>query len=282
LNLKPETLDYQHGRGAHSFGCGVSRAENPALTALVSEIRDELAFAQVLIRRRGARFELRHIADRSRKPTALESVRISQLRRLAQFTLPGAFRPLKSAPNLRVGWKCAIRNTRDLEAALNHLYPGAIADWHAARRRNPPVTNYREFTNRQSGMYRITQKLSDMQAAGMIRACCDPRFCLKRRLWTVQGLAQDPAAAKSLIPCLQPCAVLLEFARKIMRIEQEAKARLALAPSDLRSVVAALQSAMAHGASEVQDADMNSPLNPRRIQRLLQALQNQNTGPPEQ
>lgn len=200
---------------------------NPALAAFVSEIRDELAFAQVVIRRLGRKFELRHLEDRSRKPTALESVPINQLRRLAQFTPSGVFRPLKSAPNLRAGWKCVTQNATELEAALNLLYPGAVADWHAARHRKPPVTNYREFTNRQTGMYRITQKLSDTQAAKMIRACCDQRFCLKRRLWTVQGLAPDPAAEKSLIPCLEPCAVLLEFARKTMRIEQEAKARLA-------------------------------------------------------
>lgn len=247
--------------------------DNPALRAFLSKLRGELVLAQVLVRRRGARFELRHADDRSRKSSSLKVTRIDQLRRLAQSTARGAFRPLKSAPNLRAGWKCLVRSAPDLETALNHLYPGALADWHAAQSPKPPITHYREFTNRQTGMYRITQKLSNAQAAEVIRACCGHRFCLKRRYWTVEGLEPDSAAGKSLIPCLEPCAVLLEFARKTMRIEQEVRTRLALAPSELRSVVAALQRVLAQPDSEVQEADMNAPLNPRRIQRLLQALQ---------
>jgi hypothetical protein len=232
----------------------------------------ERVLAQVLLRRRGTGFELRHVEDRSRKSVSLRTVRLDQLRRLAQFTAEGVFRPLKSAPNLQTGWKCLARSAPDLETALNHLYPGALADWQAAQSPKPPVTNYREFTDRQTGMYRITQKLSDTQAAEMTRACCNQRFCLKRRLWTVPGLKADSPAEKSLIPCLEPCAVLLEFARKTMRMEQESKALLDLAPSDLRSIVASLQRALVQPAPEVQEADLDAPLNPRRIQRLLQLL----------
>ena len=246
---------------------------NRALAAFVSRLREELVFAQVFIRRRGSRFEIRHIADRSRRAVELKTIRIDQLRRLTQFTADGRFRPLKSAPNLQSGWKCAIRNAGELEAALNHLYPGAIADWHAALSSKPPVTHYREFTDRQTGMYRITQKLTDTQAADTIRSCCDKSFCWKRRLWTVQGLAPDSIAEKSLIPCLEPCALLLEFARKMMRIEQEKKWALELAPSELCTLTETLHHALAHPEPEVREADMNAPTNPRRLRRLLTKLE---------
>src|SRR4029077_3431652 len=103
------------------------------------------------------------------------------------------------------------------------LYPGVLADWYAARDASPPITNYREFTNRQSGMYRITTKLNDAQVSEVIEAVCDKKCCLKRRLWTVAGLELGSATQKSLIPCLEPCAILLEAARKAMRLEQQGK-----------------------------------------------------------
>lgn len=246
---------------------------NPALTAFVSQINDKLVFGQVLITRSALRCELRHIEDTARSADDLREIRLDQLRELAQFTAAGAFRPLKSAPTLRPGWKLILQSDAELQVALNHLYPGAVADWYAALPTFPPVTEYREFVNRQTGMYRIAQKLTDAQAAAMIRACCHKRFCLKRRLWTVCGLEPDAPAEKSLIPCLEPCALLLEFARKSMRLEQEGKLHLSLAPSDLATMLEGLRSALASPNSAIPEANMNAPLNPRRVQRVLQQLE---------
>lgn len=191
---------------------------NPALEAFVAQLGDEFVLAQVLIRKRGTSFELRHVADANK-----EVPENSDLRRIAQFTEAGAFRPLKSAPTLRAGWRMEARGVEELGLALNYLYPGAVADWFAARSPNPPVTHYREFTARQTGMYRITAMLSDERAAETARVCCDASNCLKRRLWTVPSMAPDPASAKSVIPCLEPCAIMLEFARKTFRADQEQK-----------------------------------------------------------
>ncbi|MBI4663009.1 MAG: hypothetical protein HY735_29725 [Verrucomicrobia bacterium] len=243
-----------------------------ALQTFVSRIDRELSFAQVFICRRGAGFELRHVQDRRRDAAELKDSSPAQLRTLAQFTAAGAFRPLKSAPNLQTGWTVSLRNDAELEMALNHLYPGAIADWYAAQSPSPPVTNYREFTDRQTGMYRITQKLRDSEAAETIQACCNTSLCLKRRLWSIGGLETDPPVEKSLIPCLEPCALLLEFARKVMRIEQETKLRLELAPSEARTLAEALRELLGHSNSDVREADMSAPLNPRRIRRVLQKL----------
>ncbi|MBM3833553.1 MAG: hypothetical protein FJ403_09835 [Verrucomicrobia bacterium] len=199
---------------------------NPALAAFVAQLGDEQVFAQLLIRRQPAGYELRHIADCGRPSADLKEVRLEQLRALAQFTAQGAFRPLKSAPDLQTGWRAVLHTAGELERALDHLYPGAIPNWHAALSATPPVTNYREFTERQTGMYRITQKLTDAQVAGVVDAACSNTVCLKRRLWTVTGMLPDFAREKSLIPCLEPCALFLEHARKAMRREQREEARL--------------------------------------------------------
>lgn len=245
---------------------------NPALSAFTAQIREELVLAQVLIRRTPPGYELRHAADRAAPEAELRTVALEKLREVAQFTAGGAFRPLKSAPNLVTGWRLKARGDAALEQALNRLYPGAIADWFAAQSPNPPVTNYREFTQRQTGMYRITQMLDDAQAGRVIRAACHPRFCLKRRWWTVDGLNPDSAGEKSLIPCLEPCAILLEFARTAMRLEQEDKLNVALPALELETLIAALQSALKHGDGGVREAELNSPDHPRRVELLLEKL----------
>lgn len=196
--------------------------ENPALKAFAGQIGNEVLLAQVCIRRSNFGYELRHFEERDAPAEWLRAVRPVEVRSLAQFTASGEFRPLKAAPTLAKGWRIEAANDTDLELALTGLYPGALADWHAAQASKPPLTDYRTFAGRQSGMYRITAKLTDAQAAVVIHKGCDAEHCLKRRLWTVAGLEPDQSGQKSLIPCLEPCAVLLELARKAVRAGQEA------------------------------------------------------------
>ena len=179
---------------------------------------------------------------------------------------------MKSAPTLRRGWRVVAAHDQEMEIALNYLYPGALADGHAAAGANPPVTHYREFTARQTGMYRITAMLDDAQAAAVIKACCDSRFCLKRRLWTVAELEGDSAESSSVIPCLEPCAVFLEFARKAARIEQEEKVTMSLGASELETLVAALESTTATTKAVLREADFGEAGNGRRAQLLWEKL----------
>jgi len=233
---------------------------NPALEAFVGQLGSELVMAEVLMSRHGSGFELRHVADRLLSAEKLLVIPVANLREFAQFTDAGDFRPLKSAPNLRKGWRAVLSHNAELGIALNKLHPGALADCSACRNTSkPPVTNYREFTNRQTGMYRITQKLSDAQAAEAIRACCHVRFCLKQRLWSVEGLGADDPASKSIIPCLEPCALLLEFARTVVRIEQQSSKA---GPHAGQSDVAPEDQPVAN--RRIAEADFNDPENPRR------------------
>jgi hypothetical protein len=238
------------------------------MQTLLDSMGAEFLWGQVIIRQDGNGFALRHLSDKDRSEEDLETV--EDLRKIAMHRSDGAFRPLKSAPNVRPGWHAKAKDISGLEAALNHLYPGSIADWFAARATEPPVTNYREFTNRQSGMYRTTQMLNDAQAANVIKACCLPRLCLKQRIWTVSGLKRDPTETKSAIPCLEPCAVLLEFARKAMRIEQEEKMTVQLSASEAATLGAALEKLMNNPELLGREGDTSSPLNPRRVQLLLE------------
>jgi hypothetical protein len=233
----------------------VTRFENPATKAFVAAVNAELVFAQVLVRRAENRFELRHVADGEKEN--LRIVSENEIRELVQFTEARAFRPLKSAPNLQTGWRFIARDETQLEFALNLFYPGAVADWFAVKFSKAVPTNFREFTRRQTGMYRITAMLTDEQATPMIRACCHKNFCLKQRLWTVNGLEIDPQTEKSLIPCLEPCAILLEFARKAMRLEQQELSGKA-------------EESILETPAEIREADFENSKNPRRLQLAVE------------
>jgi hypothetical protein len=152
------------------------------------------------------------------------------------------------------------------------LYPGAVADWFAARQPDPPITHYREFTARQTGMYRITTKLDNEQVAQVARACCHQRFCLKQRLWTVDGLPPDGAPEKSLIPCLEPCAILLEFARTVARWEQNEPFRPPKSAEERETLAVSLEQMARERSGEIREADFSAPQNPRRAQWMLEKL----------
>ncbi len=243
-----------------------------AIREMVVGFDAETLLGEVLILRRGDGFELRHVADRATDGAGLREVAWSELRELARFSASGAFRPLKSSPNLRSGWICGVAETGELAAALNELYPGALADWQAVRSGTAGATSYREFTGRQTGMYRLTQKLDDDLVRAVTKVVCARENCLKRRLWEAPGLAEDAEDAKSCIPCLEPCAPLLEFARTAMRGEQGGGLDGGLTLADGAVIKRALERALENPVDDVRAADFGSPDNPARIQWTLERL----------
>jgi hypothetical protein len=249
------------------------KAVHPALPELLARMPSDWTLVQVQIRRRGDRFELRHVADQEVPVSELAKRPVSELRALAQVTAKGDFRPLKSAPTLQQGWHTVVSSEADLEEALSHLYPGAVADWHAAQQDPPPVTHYREFTGRQTGMYRATHQLDDKQAALVARAVCHRSFCLKQRLWTVGDLGPESGEGKSVVPCLEPCAILMEFARKARRWNQEEETSAGLSASMVASIRHSLDTALEGPESPgSRAADFDNPGNRRRLRWVLEQL----------
>jgi hypothetical protein len=242
---------------------------NLDLSAFIAAVPNEIVFGQVLIQRDRGGFELRHVADHAAGAETLQLLNAGELRAWAQFTERGVFRPLKSAPNLRSGWRSTALDAPALGLCLRHLYPGALADWFAVQSGAPPVTSYREFTARQTGMYRITTMLTDPAAAAVTRACCHRDSCLKRRLWVAGQEKPDTAAGKSLIPCLEPCAVLLEFARKAARWEQEADARPTPTPSEAELLQREAADRLEQPDSDLPECDFDAVNNPRRLRYIL-------------
>lgn len=251
--------------------------EQSAIGALVSEIGNGYAFGQLWIERLLDGYLLRHVNDRDISLTALKPVRVEELREWSRFNYAGAFRPLKGAPDLRAGWSCQTKDVQELEQAILHLYPGGVADWYYVRTVPEPAVSLRDYLERQTGMYRVTKALEGARAVAVVKACCGETRCLKRRLWAVEGMPSDSSPPKSVVPCLEPCAVLLDFARREARMLREAPVGIQLSPMDLDTISSVLEHAAAgrlEGAA-VRSGDTGEPLNPRRILLALEHLRMQ-------
>jgi hypothetical protein len=198
-------------------------------------------------------------------------VSLEELRALAERTTEGHFRPLFSTPNLQSGWVWVGNDESCLERVLQIFYPGALADWWYARRGSWPIANYRDFTRRQTGMYRITALLSDDEVREVFGACCSPAFCLKRRIWGVENQEPQLDGTKSVIPCFEPCAILLELSRKAARLSQDNIA-LKLSREEIAALIDWAEKPPAQRDEEFKEADFSDSNNPRRKALLLEKL----------
>lgn len=257
----------------------MQRYVNPQISTLRARLREPVQFLEIEIREEASGFLLRHVADRDRSLVELQVLTLDELASWADVTLRGTFRPNKAAPSLRRGWRCHPASEDDLAWALDQLYPGALADWHAWQAGTAGVTSFRDFMARQTGMYRGTQSLSDAQADQVATAGCDSSVCLRRRCWPTPGLDAAPSDSPLSVPCLEPCALLLEFARWTARQAREPHQSLAVTEADRQTLVAALEQALAHPPDDVREGDTRNPANPRRLLQLWHRLKSDPSDP---
>ena len=121
---------------------------------------DSGAWGQVIVRSVPEGHELRHMADATLDAPDLVRLRPADLREWTDTTATGVFRPLKSAPSLRQGWRCVVAGHDDLALALEGLYPGALGDWWAGHTGSGVATSLADFMGRQTGIYRSARNLS--------------------------------------------------------------------------------------------------------------------------
>jgi sirohydrochlorin cobaltochelatase len=103
---------------------------------------------------------------------------------IAKYDDVGNYRPLKTAPNLRHGWRLELATVEELRRALDHFYPGRLAVFVTWKSGCLKTTALRETLDRQSGMYRIAAKISDPQINDLVADFCRSNSgCLRTILW---------------------------------------------------------------------------------------------------
>ncbi|MEY4483354.1 MAG: hypothetical protein RL693_806 [Verrucomicrobiota bacterium] len=169
-----------------------------------------------------------HVADGNAEELSLYTIP-ADAQDLALYDDAGQFRPLKTAPNLKRGWKLQLADNDALSKALDFFYPAALGfyeHWQANTLQPVPL---RETLGRQTGMYRFVNTISDEQAEQMVACECDAQTkCLRRIAWPLsadQPLTlltpekQMPVASPTEIPliCVEACTHLVSAAREIAK-----------------------------------------------------------------
>jgi sirohydrochlorin cobaltochelatase len=180
------------------------------------------------------RFALSHRDDGSRSALATFH-EPGAAHELARFDDAGNYRPLKTAPNLRHGWRLIVQSLPELRLALDAFYPGRLAAFFAFENQELRTTPFCETLQRQSGMYRIAAQIEDAQADELIgNFCRSDAGCLRTILWTRDG--NQPASSKlppeksdprhdqtgagaPAIPllCQESCNLLVAEARRVVQ-----------------------------------------------------------------
>ena len=157
---------------------------------------------------------------------------------IVRYDAEGKYRPLKGAPSLRTGWELRVDSIAELRQTLDYFYPGAFAAWLAYNRGEITPVDLQQTLARQTGMYRVTQKLTDSQAEELAgRFCSSQLGCLRTILWSIGGKTPnrylpsskfDPQAdqvaerhaANGWIPflCAEACNLFVAEARKIVKV----------------------------------------------------------------
>jgi len=198
---------------------------------------------QLEIERREGGFVVSHRDDAGRSD--LREHEIEDAFEIARFDDAGNYRPLKTAPTLRHGWKIFARDVLQLEQVIDTIYPGRLAMLRAFKSGELTTTSLRETLNRQSGMYRVAAKISDEQIDDLVGDFCRSEGgCLRTILWKRDASDKGPSSklprekfdpavdqyrcAKMLRPataatesipllCQEACNLLVAEARKIVK-----------------------------------------------------------------
>jgi hypothetical protein len=215
-------------------------------------------------------YELRHIADAG--ADGLDTHHDpGEARDIATLDADGDYRPLKTAPTLRDGWRFADLDGRDLVRTVEFFYPATVANWYRERTGNLDVTHFRETAERQTGIYDVVDDLDVDGVERLAETCCVDSQCLKRRQWDEDDETDlDVPRGDGEFPCREPCSLVIAAARRfaILDGEEPRTYELELTPSE-RSQLGELVDAVADGrVEEVREADLGDGANRYRARYL--------------
>jgi len=205
---------------------------------LAAVLNESSAIGEILIRKRNAGgFTLCHRADENNASLKIFNQPEDAIE-IARFDDSGNYRPLKTAPNLRHGWRLEVVDLGELRRALDYFYPGRLAMLAAWKEQRLATTSLRETLDRQSGMYRVAAKISDNQIDDVVgNFCRSDGGCLRTILWKRDRSGAAPSSKLPLkkfdvthdqtgrgeraIPllCQEICSIVLNECRKAVKGE---------------------------------------------------------------
>jgi sirohydrochlorin cobaltochelatase len=105
---------------------------------------------------------------------------------IARYDDAGKYRPLKTAPNLRHGWRLQLDGAKEAVLALDFLYPAALGTALLQVQARLAPVDLRRTLARQTGLYAVVRKITDEQAESVIvKTCNHENGCLRHILWSI-------------------------------------------------------------------------------------------------
>ena len=205
--------------------------------SLESLLTSEQTFiGQIEIRRADDNLILSHRDDAGRRD--LRDYAAEEAIEIAKFDDAGDYRPLKTAPNLRHGWKILAPDVATVISVIDAIYPGRLAVWRAWKSGQLFPTPWRRTLARQSGIYRVAAKISDAQTDDLVgNFCRSDGGCLRTILWNRDDSGATPSTklppqkfdpehdqtghgrTAIPLPCQEACNLLVAAARKVVKGE---------------------------------------------------------------
>ena len=212
----------------------------PLETALAAVLSERTRFGQILIQRTSSGgFVLCHREDENAYDLEILGTPDGAIE-IARYDDAGKYRPLKTAPNLRHGWRLKVVDLDELRRALDYFYPGRLAMLAAWTQNRLSTTPLRGTLDRQSGMYRVAAKVSDEQIDDVVGEFCKSNGgCLRTILWkrdqsgTVPSTKLPPekfdrahdqtGRGENTVPllCQEACNLLVNECRKAVKGEAD-------------------------------------------------------------
>ncbi|EMA50865.1 DR2241 family protein [Halococcus salifodinae] len=217
-------------------------------------------------------YELRHVDDADTEPDAL-ALHDDPLdaREIATADEDGRYRPLKTAPTLRRGWRFAGLDARDLVRTVEFFYPATVTNWFREREGDLDVTHFRETADRQTGIYQVVDELDEDGVENLAAACCVDSQCCKRREWDEDEETKlDVPRGDGAFPCREPCSLVIAAARQwaILENEESRTYEFELTPSEKNQIEDILGAVADGRTDEIREADVGDGANRYRARYL--------------
>lgn len=186
------------------------------------EHEGRLSFGELILSRNPLGIFSAHHREDAETATGLETVdSVPALREIAKYDASGEFRPLKTAPGLRSGWRTETSCPREFLRRLDAIYPGLFATWAAYHRGDLEPVPLRGTLGRQTGMYRFAGTITDDMALRLRAELCAPG-CLRCIIWPIDASAEGDSrfeAPDGEIPllCTEACTFAVSRARELAK-----------------------------------------------------------------
>jgi hypothetical protein len=134
------------------------------------------------------------------------------VRELVSQDASGRYRPLAGARSLPSGWQVECPTSSELGAIIDAIYPLALAHLEQWREGTLRVVSLADTLSRQTARYAVSNDLTSASRDAAADALCG--YCVKQPLWRRPS---DPAPVDvplQVIPCPEPCSVLVSLCRE--------------------------------------------------------------------